>query len=286
MKIAVIGAGLSGLVSMKECIECGLEVVCFEKSNVIGGLWHYRDDGSVSVSKKTVSLTSKHLMAFSDFPMPEEFPEFLHNKYYLKYLLSYAEKYRLKDHVKFNTVVKGIAKNDDYEKTGRWSVTFVQENKPSATEIFDGVFVASGRYREIFRPHFEGVEKFTGRLFNCQTFKNAAGFENRSTLVVGFGHTACETASVLASVSSQCANKKLISNKTQVVSDELPFYISSGQVVVKPNVKKFTGGNEVQFEHCNRSSFVSRELGLSQAEIRELPYLDDLAIILGTKPKI
>uniref|UniRef100_A0A915JRJ5 Flavin-containing monooxygenase n=1 Tax=Romanomermis culicivorax TaxID=13658 RepID=A0A915JRJ5_ROMCU len=34
---------------------------------------------------------------------------------------------------------------------------------------------------------------------------------------------------------TQCANKKLISNKTQVVSDELPFYISSGQVVVKPN---------------------------------------------------
>uniref|UniRef100_A0A915I3E3 Flavin-containing monooxygenase n=1 Tax=Romanomermis culicivorax TaxID=13658 RepID=A0A915I3E3_ROMCU len=118
------------------------------------------------------------------------------------YLSSYAEKYQLKDHVKFNTAVTSIAKNDDYEKTGRWSVTFVQESKPSITEIFDGVFVASGRYREIFRPHFEGVEKFAGRLFNCQTFKNAGGFENRSTLVVGFGHTAMDTAAALVSVAS------------------------------------------------------------------------------------
>lgn len=40
-KIAVIGAGLSGLGAIKCCLEEGLEPVCFEKSNDIGGLWRY-----------------------------------------------------------------------------------------------------------------------------------------------------------------------------------------------------------------------------------------------------
>jgi NADPH-dependent glutamate synthase beta subunit-like oxidoreductase len=40
-KIAVIGAGVSGLGAIKSCLEKGLEPVCFENSNDIGGLWRY-----------------------------------------------------------------------------------------------------------------------------------------------------------------------------------------------------------------------------------------------------
>jgi ribulose 1,5-bisphosphate synthetase/thiazole synthase len=42
MHIAVIGAGASGLPSIKTCIDYGLDVVCFEKSDDIGGLWRYK----------------------------------------------------------------------------------------------------------------------------------------------------------------------------------------------------------------------------------------------------
>lgn len=40
-KIAVIGAGVSGLGAIKSCLEEGLEPTCFEKSSDIGGLWRY-----------------------------------------------------------------------------------------------------------------------------------------------------------------------------------------------------------------------------------------------------
>lgn len=42
LKIAVIGAGISGLVSIKTCRDYGFDVVCFEKINDIGGLWRYK----------------------------------------------------------------------------------------------------------------------------------------------------------------------------------------------------------------------------------------------------
>lgn len=41
-KIAVIGAGISGLGAIKCCLEEGLEPLCFEKSDDIGGLWRYK----------------------------------------------------------------------------------------------------------------------------------------------------------------------------------------------------------------------------------------------------
>ncbi len=40
--VAVIGAGSSGLTSIKCCLDEGLEPVCFESSDDIGGLWRFK----------------------------------------------------------------------------------------------------------------------------------------------------------------------------------------------------------------------------------------------------
>lgn len=40
-KVAVIGAGASGLVAIKSCLEEGLEPTCFERTEDIGGLWRF-----------------------------------------------------------------------------------------------------------------------------------------------------------------------------------------------------------------------------------------------------
>uniref|UniRef100_A0A8C5S532 Flavin-containing monooxygenase n=1 Tax=Laticauda laticaudata TaxID=8630 RepID=A0A8C5S532_LATLA len=40
-KVAIVGAGVSGLTSIKCCLEEGLEPTCFEQSDDIGGLWRF-----------------------------------------------------------------------------------------------------------------------------------------------------------------------------------------------------------------------------------------------------
>ncbi|XP_044528987.1 dimethylaniline monooxygenase [N-oxide-forming] 1 isoform X1 [Gracilinanus agilis] len=40
-RVAIIGAGVSGLTSIKSCLEEGLEPTCFERSGDIGGLWQF-----------------------------------------------------------------------------------------------------------------------------------------------------------------------------------------------------------------------------------------------------
>ncbi|XP_058396071.1 flavin-containing monooxygenase 2 isoform X2 [Diceros bicornis minor] len=50
-KVAVIGAGVSGLASLKCCVDEGLEPTCFERTEDIGGLWRF---------KTTVLSVKKH----------------------------------------------------------------------------------------------------------------------------------------------------------------------------------------------------------------------------------
>ena len=57
-KVAVIGAGISGLTSIKACLAEGLEPTCFESSHDIGGLWRFkvRDDFFFFFHKSTQEM--------------------------------------------------------------------------------------------------------------------------------------------------------------------------------------------------------------------------------------
>lgn len=48
MRICVIGTGVSGLPAIKECRAAGLDVIAYERTSDIGGLWNYRPELTVS----------------------------------------------------------------------------------------------------------------------------------------------------------------------------------------------------------------------------------------------
>lgn len=41
MRVAIIGAGVSGLASARRCLENGFEIVVYERSKSVGGTWVY-----------------------------------------------------------------------------------------------------------------------------------------------------------------------------------------------------------------------------------------------------
>jgi len=42
-RVAIIGAGISGIQAMKCCIAEGLVPYCFEATDSVGGLWLYKE---------------------------------------------------------------------------------------------------------------------------------------------------------------------------------------------------------------------------------------------------
>jgi len=108
--VAVIGAGASGLPAIKCCLDDGLEPVCFERSGDIGGLWNYENclkegEGYATVMRSTVVNSSKEMLAYSDFPVPAEYPNFMHHKLVLQYQRLYADHFKLLPYIRFDTAV-------------------------------------------------------------------------------------------------------------------------------------------------------------------------------------
>lgn len=94
-RVAIIGAGCSGLAAIKSCLDEDLTPVCFESAADLGGLWLFTDDVTDRrgcVMSSTVINTSKEMMSFSDFPAPRQFPNFMPHKKVLEYFRLYAEK--------------------------------------------------------------------------------------------------------------------------------------------------------------------------------------------------
>jgi len=79
-RVCVIGAGCSGVTTAKALAERGVPFDCFEKGSALGGNWRFGNDNGQSAAYHSLHInSSKWNMQFSDFPMPEDFPDFGHH---------------------------------------------------------------------------------------------------------------------------------------------------------------------------------------------------------------
>ena len=125
-RVLVIGAGVSGISSIKCSMDEDLDVVGVEKTGSIGGLWNYTPEvvnGQPCVNKSTVINTSKEMTAFSDFPMSEEYANYMHNTKLMEYFTTYAQHFGVMKKIRFYTEVLNLRKSSDFDSTGRWDVT-------------------------------------------------------------------------------------------------------------------------------------------------------------------
>jgi len=209
-KVAIIGAGPSGLISIKTCIENGLEPVCFEMTDDIGGLWNYKTSlihQKGSVMRSTIINSSKENMAFSDYPAPKEFANFMHNKQLIKYFRMYAEEFKLHDKIKFNTKVTRLVQNSDYETTGKWIISYCEKDDMEIVEVFDAVMICNGHHACPNIPEFKGLNdanaKFKGEVLHAWKYREPFGFVDKRVLVVGVGNSGGDIGVELSRIASQ-----------------------------------------------------------------------------------
>ncbi|NXA48974.1 FMO4 monooxygenase, partial [Nothocercus julius] len=207
-RVAIIGAGASGLASIKCCLDDGLEPTCFEQSEDIGGLWRYADTadcGRISVYRSVITNTSKEMSCFSDFPCPDNFPNFLPHHQLLEYFRMYAQHFGLLQHIHFQTTVCSVRKRPDFSTSGQWDV--VTETKTGReSHVFDAVMVCTGRYQEPLLPlaSFPGIEtRFRGRYLHSREYRDTEGFQGKRVLVVGLGNTGGDISVELSRVAAK-----------------------------------------------------------------------------------
>ncbi|KAK3602203.1 hypothetical protein CHS0354_004721 [Potamilus streckersoni] len=206
-RVAVIGSGASGLTAIKCCLDEGLEPVCFERTEEIGGLWNFTEsvrEEQACVMRSTVINTSKEMMCYSDFPIPKEFPVFMHNTYVQKYFHMYADHFNLKKCIRFNIEVNRISQAPDFSELGQWVLKITDKISGKTDELlFDAVLVCTGHHANKHMPTFPGLNKFKGKVIHSHDYKDSRGYEGKRIVIIGIGNSGGDAAVELSRVASQ-----------------------------------------------------------------------------------
>uniref|UniRef100_A0A8D0G752 Flavin-containing monooxygenase n=1 Tax=Sphenodon punctatus TaxID=8508 RepID=A0A8D0G752_SPHPU len=205
-KVAVIGGGSSGLCVIKCCLDEGLEPTCFESSDDIGGLWRFKDPEAdrASIYKSVIINTSKEMMCFSDYPIPEEFPNYMHNSKIMEYFRMYAKHFNLLKYIRLKTKVCSVQKRPDFPSTGQWDVVTETDGKKESS-IFDGILVCTGHHTHPHMPlHcFPGIDKFKGHYFHSRDYKHPFEFSGKRVVVIGIGNSGGDLAVEISHTAEQ-----------------------------------------------------------------------------------
>ncbi|KAJ8376353.1 hypothetical protein SKAU_G00069330 [Synaphobranchus kaupii] len=207
-RVAVIGAGSSGLACIKCCLDEGLEPVCFESSDDIGGLWRYKEKpepGRANIYRSLICNSSKEMLSYSDFPPPAELPNNMHHSQLLQYLHLYVEHFDLLQHIHFQTTVCCVKQGKDFSHSGQWVVETEKKGGDKETHIFDAVMVSTGHYTQPHLPlkDFPGIDTFAGQYFHSWEYHFAQDLQGKRIVVVGIGNSGADIAVDSSRVSEQ-----------------------------------------------------------------------------------
>src|SRR6476646_5546233 len=105
-KVCIIGAGSSGIAACQVLNASGIAFDCFEKGSQVGGNWRYENDNGMSSSYGSLHIdSSKELLGYSTFPMPESYPVYPDHRQIARYFDDYVERFGLKERITFRTEV-------------------------------------------------------------------------------------------------------------------------------------------------------------------------------------
>lgn len=185
--VCVIGAGSSGITAAKALCERGIPFDCFEKSDRVGGNWVLGNRNGMSAAYASLHInTSRQRMEYSDFPMPDAYPDFPHHTQIAAYFDAYVDHFGLRERITFETGVERAALDGD----GCWTVTL----DDGRTRRYDALIVANGHHWDPRWPDPPYPGRFDGLELHAHDYVDSEPFAGRRVLVVGIGNSAMDIA--------------------------------------------------------------------------------------------
>ena len=191
-RVAVVGAGPSGLATVKELLDEGHAPTCFERADSPGGVFRFGE--SDGVVWESCRLTSSGLLtAFSDFPVPADRTGHMRVREYVEYLARYCDAFDLNRHIRYGTEVEAVTPEGD----GGWTVR-TRDARGTREERYDAVALCSGLHQHPHLPRFPGQESFTGTLMHGAQYRRPSQVAGKRVLIVGAGESGADVAAEAA----------------------------------------------------------------------------------------
>jgi dimethylaniline monooxygenase (N-oxide forming) len=301
-KVCIVGAGGSGIPACQVLGANGIPFDCFEKGSQVGGNWRFENDNGMSSAYRSLHInTSRRLMAYKTFPMPDDYPDYPNHFQIAEYFDDYVDHFGLREKIAFQTEVVSIEPVE-----GEWAVTVEDAGGERQTNRYRAVLVANGHHWDPRwpEPPFPGSEEFSGEQMHVHFYREPEVLSGKRVLVLGIGNSATD----IAVESSRVADKTFLAMRRgahvlpkymrgkptdesaspfltrmpltvqrffisrmlgitagdmtayglprpdhklleahPTVSAELLSRLGHGDIVVKPNIDRFSGGSTVRF---------------------------------------
>jgi dimethylaniline monooxygenase (N-oxide forming) len=197
-RVAVVGLGACGLVTLKNLLEAGFDAVGYDRNEYVGGLWKFSEEDKTTVLKTTRANLSKQGGCYTDFPFSDKIESnYPTAEEFGSYFDEYATHFRLFERTRLGKAVEMIKRVDN---ENAWEVQFTEkqngnEEAQLQSEKFDRVILCHGLQVQVPNvPKIEGIESFPGTAVHSNQYKGPEPYEGKRVVIVGLGNTGSDTA--------------------------------------------------------------------------------------------
>ena len=191
-RIAIIGAGVAGIVTAKTLLRRHYDCTLFERADTLGGVW------ASGYSNFGIQV-QRELYEFPDWPQPPDVADFTPGPIVRDYLERYAKHFDVWPHIEFGAAVNHLGRRPD----AGWRIDYTQHGQGLSAD-FDFVVVCTGLYSN--RPHlpeFPGQAQFAGEILHVSAVQDRQQLAGRKVAVVGFGKSATDVALEASAVAAE-----------------------------------------------------------------------------------
>ncbi|CAO1628015.1 unnamed protein product [Parajaminaea phylloscopi] len=180
-KVAIIGAGITGISSAAHLVGAGFDVTIFEESAEVGGIW--------SRVNKTSGLQISSIM-YRFFPAVKYSTGYPRRDEILDNVKKIWKTYQLDSKTRFKTRVNSVTRHESSTDPakgghGRW---IINGNKD---EVFDGLIVSTGTCGKPKKLDLPNEEKFMGKIVHSSQL-DGVELKGKKVLIVGGGASGIE----------------------------------------------------------------------------------------------
>ena len=181
-RVAVIGAGMAGILSAIKLRERDIECVVFEKADRVGGTW--RDNTYPGLSCDVPA----HSYTYTFARNPDWSRWYAEGSEIQQYFQRVADEHGVMPLIRFGDEVTHLRYAD-----GGWHLSTAAGHH----DHFDAVIAATGVLHHPNVPRFDGIEAFDGAVFHSARWDHMVPLDGRRVGVVGTGSTAVQITSAL-----------------------------------------------------------------------------------------
>ncbi|WP_202378167.1 flavin-containing monooxygenase [Mycobacterium paraintracellulare] len=186
--VAIIGAGISGIIAAVRLRELGVPFVMLERNHEVGGVWLTNTYPGAGVD------TPSYLYSFSFFPRHWS-THFGKRDEMVTYLTEAVDHFDLRRHIIFGTEVDSAVYD---EATQTWTVSSRDSDGSPRAVTANVVISAVGLFNKPKIPDIAGMDRFTGPMFHTAQWPEGLDVTGKRLAVIGTGASAMQVVPAIA----------------------------------------------------------------------------------------